>query len=560
MKQDVFEFDVAVIGGGIAGSATALQLLRGARGWGGGPDGGTTAGEPGRPLRVVIIERQETFGRRVGESTVELSTYFLTRVLGLTRHLNERHTVKQGFRYWFTNDDVENMGGCTEMGGRYLSRIGSYQVDREVLDAEVLRRVEELGGEVWRPARVRQLQLEDGGTQTLTVKLGGEERTVKTRWVVDASGKQAVVARQRDEVTPIRGHPTAAVWARWKNTLDFDGQDLIEKFPGLGKNFFGTRHTATNHIVGDGWWAWVIPLKDGDTSVGVTWDQRLFDWPRRSGGEGARTLGEQLRSVLETHPTGRELLKDAEWVEGDVHIRRNLPYLCETPMGDGFLLVGDAVGFIDPFYSMGLDSLSMTSISGTAIILDERRGRCVKDAIAKHNDTFRKTFPRWFEAIFRDKYTYMGDFELMRVAFLVDIALYYFGIIMQPYTRGQRTVADGMFAAAPAVPFYGFMRWTNRRLAAIAMVRRRRGTFGRHNAGRRMLVPGFAFDASIPKAIAKALWHLFKLEITDGWRSWRPPRGADDSVVLEPVRPGSGPAPEPPSPLDAGVNPAATAT
>ncbi|MEM7626998.1 MAG: NAD(P)/FAD-dependent oxidoreductase [Planctomycetota bacterium] len=550
MRQDVFEFDVAVIGGGIAGSATALQLLRGARGCACGKSGACRCGDLGRDLRVVVIERQETLGRRVGESTVELSTYFLTRVLGLTRHLNEQHTVKQGFRYWFANDDAQCMGSCTEMGGRYLSRVGSYQVDRQVLDAEVLRRVEELGGEVWRPASVRQLELEAGGTQTLTVKLNGEERTVKARWVVDASGKQAVVARQRGEVTPIDGHPTAAVWARWKNTLDFDGQDLIEKHPGLGEKFCGTRHTATNHIVGDGWWAWVIPLKDGDTSVGVTWDQRLFDWPRDAGG----TLGEQLRAVLATHPTGRELLEDAEFVEGDVHIRRNLPYLCGTPMGDGFLLVGDAVGFIDPFYSMGLDSLAMTSISGTAVILDERRGHCVERAIARHNDTFRKTFPRWFEAIFRDKYVYMGDFELMRVAFLVDIALYYFGIVMQPYTRGKRTVADGMFAAVPAVPFYWFMRWANRRLAAIAMVRRRRGTFGKRNAHRRLLVPGFAFDTSIPRAVAKALAHLFKLELTDGWRSWRPRRGADGSVVVSSAA--AAPSPDPDTPTNPNPGPA----
>lgn len=554
MQQDVFEFDVAVIGGGIAGSATALQLLRGARGCACGKQGGCGCGELGRPLRALIIERQETLGRRVGESTVELSTYFLTRVLGLTRHLNEKHTVKQGFRYWFTNDDAKCMGCCTEMGGRYLSRIGSFQVDREVLDAEVLRRVEELGGEVWRPASVRQLQLEAGGTQTLAVKVGGEERTVKARWVVDASGKQAMVARQRDEVRPIEGHPTAAVWARWENTTDFDGQDLIEKYPGLGENFFGTRHTATNHIMGDGWWAWVIPLKNGDTSIGVTWDQRLFDWPRDAGG----TLGEQLRAVLETHPTGRELLKDARYVEGDVHIRRNLPYLSQTPMGDGFLLVGDAVGFIDPFYSMGLDSLSMTSISGTQIILDERRGQCVKSAIAKHNTTFRKTFPRWYEAIFRDKYVYMGDFDLMRVAFLVEVSLYYFGIIMQPYTRGKRTVTDGMFAAVPAVPFYWFMRWVNRRLAAIAMVRRRRGTFGKRNVGRRLLVPGFAFDTSIPKAVVKALWQLLKLEVTDGWRSWRPRRGTDGSIVEASSREQVTNAKPNPSPDTTSATPAAT--
>ncbi|MEM6853055.1 MAG: NAD(P)/FAD-dependent oxidoreductase [Planctomycetota bacterium] len=554
------DFDVVVVGGSIAGSATALQLLQNSRGCGCGmgrgcecaaldrsdAEGDSGEGSGGGGLRVLVIERQAEFGRRVGESTVELSTYFLTRVLGLTRHLNERHTVKQGFRYWFTNESARDMGGCTEMGGRYLSRIGSFQVDRVELDAEVLRRVEALGGEVWRPAAVRSLELEEGGRQTLTVKLGDEERTVTARWVVDGSGRQAMVARQRGEVTPLEGHPSAAVWARWKKTLDFDGQDTIERFPELGRGFFGTRHTATNHIMGDGWWAWVIPLKDGDTSVGVTWDQRLFKWPRTSGGGRGGTLGDQLRGVLETHPVGRALLENAELVESDVHVRRSLPYTCKTAAGDGFLLVGDASGFIDPFYSMGLDYLSMTSIPGVELILAERRGECIKQKLATHNDTIGKTIPRWFEAIFRDKYVYMGDFELMRVAFLVDIALYYFGIVMPPYKRGKATIKDGMFVAKPAIPFYWFMRWTNRRLAAIAASRRKRGTFGRRNAGRRMLVPGFAFDFSIPKATAKALFYIAKLELTEGWRCWRPRRAENGSLIVEDFSA----SPSPSAPID----------
>lgn len=574
-----WDFDVVVIGGSIAGSATALQLLHGAAsGCACGKGAGCACGALGRALKVLVIERQETLGRRVGESTVELSTYFLTRVLGLTRHLNERHTVKQGFRYWF-NPGIgqqgsgiagerdggmqgENaglgMGDCTEMGGRYLSRVGSFQVDRAVLDAEVLGRVEALGGEVWRPGSVRSIELKESGTQRLTVKIDGQERTVTTRWVVDASGRQAMVARQRGEVMPLEGHPTAAVWGRWKNTLDFDAPQTLQRFPGLAGKFYGTRHTATNHLMGDGWWAWVIPLKDGDTSIGITWDQRLFTWPRRSGADAGGSLGDQLRSVLETHPVGRELIANAELIEGDVHVRRNLPYTCATPAGDGFLLVGDAAGFIDPFYSMGLDYLAMTSISGSALILNERRGICIKDQLAGHNATLSKTIPRWYQAIFRDKYVYMGDFELMRIAFLVDIALYYFGVVMQPYKRGRATIGDGMFATTPALPFYWFMRWVNRRLAAIGASRRQRGTFGRHNAQRRMLVPGFAFDFSIPKATAKALVSLFKLELTEGWRSWRPRRGADGSLLMG-RRGGSEPTQNVPLGAEQTVAPAGTA-
>jgi flavin-dependent dehydrogenase len=511
-QPDPLDYDVVVIGGSISGSGTALALL---------------GEEP--TLRILLVERLPVFDRRVGESTVELSTYYLTRILGLTRYLNENHIVKQGFRYWFTSDAAESMGCCTEMGGRYLTRVGSFQVDRAELDDEVLRRASQRGAEVCRPATVKSIGLMEGGTQTLVVQPeGGPPRTVTCRWVVDASGRKAMIARQRDEVTPLEGHPTAAVWARFQNTLDFDSPELVEQFPALGEHFYSTRHTATNHLMGDGWWAWVIPLKDGHTSVGIVWDQRLFQWPREI--EGG--LGAQLRAVLESHPTGRELLRDATMVEGDVHIRRNLPYTCATPAGDGFVLVGDANGFIDPFYSMGLDHLAMTSLSGTQIILAERRGEAYAERIAKHNDTFRQSLPKWFEGIFRDKYVYMGDYDLMRVAFLIDIGLYYFGLIAPPYQRGRQTILDGMFYPPAAQPFYWFMRWVNHRMTSMAVVRRRRGTFGKNNTGRRMLIGGFAFDVSIAKAVGRALWGMLKLEVTEGWRCWRPARDAHGSVVL----------------------------
>src|SRR5579859_1724286 len=79
-------YDVVIIGGALAGAATAILLLR---------------EQPG--LQVLIIEKSAAFSRRVGEATVEISGYFLSRVLGLTQYLNESHLVKQGMRFWFYN-------------------------------------------------------------------------------------------------------------------------------------------------------------------------------------------------------------------------------------------------------------------------------------------------------------------------------------------------------------------------------------------------------------------------------------------------------------------------
>src|SRR5262249_22535851 len=148
-------------------------------------------------LRVVVLEKSVAFGRRVGEATVEVSGYFLGRVLGLTQHLNESHLVKQGMRFWFFNERTQTLEDCSEIGGRYLSRVPAYQVDRSVLDEEVLRRAKAVGAHVWRPATVSKVQLVAGAQQILQVQSDGDARQISARWVVDASGVAALLARQQ---------------------------------------------------------------------------------------------------------------------------------------------------------------------------------------------------------------------------------------------------------------------------------------------------------------------------------------------------------------------------
>src|SRR5947207_8993109 len=160
-------YDVVIIGGALAGAATAILLLR---------------ERPG--LRVLIVEKSAAFSRRVGEATVEVSGYFLSRVLGLTQHLNEAHLIKQGMRFWFFNRETKSLADCSELGGRYLSRVPAFQVDRAVLDEEVLRRACALGAELWRPASVGRIQLNPGGLQTVDLRRAERSEQVQAGWVV----------------------------------------------------------------------------------------------------------------------------------------------------------------------------------------------------------------------------------------------------------------------------------------------------------------------------------------------------------------------------------------
>ena len=490
-------YDVVIVGGALAGAASAILLLR---------------GQP--KLRVLIVEKTTAFPRKVGEASIEVSGYFLGRVLGLTQHLNEAHLVKQGMRFWFHNERTQTLADCSEIGGRYLARVPAYQIDRAVLDEEVLKRAVAAGAELWRPASVGKIQLNSGGRQTMEVRVGDETKSVSARWVIDASGVAALLARHEGWLRPNTAHPTATAWARWTGVKDWDGLELAEKFPDWAMSCHGIRNTATNHFTGDGWWAWCIPLKGGDVSVGVVFDQRLVEWPE----EGL--LADRLKNFLSRHPVAKEIMADARPVEGDVHWRKNLPYFSTTFAGDGFALVGDAAGFLDPFYSPGLDWIAFTTVCASQLIFAQQRGEAVAPLVARHNADFAASYPRWFGALYRDKYEYLGDFELMRLAFLLDLGLYYLGVANQPFKSGMKALMVPMFSTRVAKLFYHGMALYNRRFAAMARSRRARGVWGRRNAGERFMFAGYTFSRASAWPIGKALGGWLKLELGEGWRTW----------------------------------------
>ncbi|MCX6937169.1 MAG: tryptophan 7-halogenase [Verrucomicrobia bacterium] len=501
-------WDAIVIGGALSGAATALLLLR-----------------RNPRLRVLIVERHSTFKRRVGESTVEVSAYFLGRVLDLTAHLNEHHYVKQGLRFWFHNPRATTLGECSETGPGYNVRLPGYQVDRAVLDEEVLARAVAAGASLLRPARVLDVSLNPGGLQTVTWETPSASTATSSsanaatspllgRWVIDASGFSALLARRQNWLRPNPAHPTAAVWTRWSGVKNWDSRDLAVKFPAWSRRTKALRHTATNHLVGLGWWAWMIPLKGGDTSVGVVYDQRLLDLP-----EGER-LGPRLREMLFAHPAARELMAGAVWRPNDTHFRRNLAYHSTRYAGDGFVLVGDAAAFIDPFYSPGMDWIAYTASAAAALIDGSVRGKPKAPRIELHNTRFAASYARWFDAVYRDKYYYLGDHQLMTLAFRLDLGLYYLGVVSQPFRNGAAALETPSFASRTSAPFARFMAFYNRRLAAIARTRLARGTWGQSNDRRYCGFRSYELTWTLPLRLLVAVGAYLRLEFCEGWRCW----------------------------------------
>lgn len=502
------DWDVIVVGGALSGAATALLLLR-----------------RNPRLRLLILERDAAFKRRVGESTVEISAYFLGRTLGLTDHLQEKHFVKQGLRFWFHNDRATTLDQCSETGPGYNVRLPGYQVDRAVLDEEVLARAVAAGAVLRRPVKVRAITLAPGGSQHIAWEApAGDTGAETARWVIDATGFASLIARKEGWLKPNPAHPTAAVWTRWSGVKNWDSPELAQKFPAWANRTKAVRFTATNHLIGLGWWAWMIPLRGGDTSVGIVFDQRRVDLP------AGERLGERLRAMLMEHPAARELMGDAQWRPGDVHFRRNLAYSSRHYAGDGFAIVGDAAAFIDPFYSPGMDWIAYTTSATAALIDDSFRGKPKGPRIARHNANFNRSHDRWFRAVYLDKYDYMGDHQLMTLAFRLDLALYYFGVVTEPFAHGSRGLETPSFAAPASAPFAWLMALYNRRLAAIARDRLRRGRWGARNDRRYFGFRSYELTWTLPLRLLVALGAYARLELLEGWRTWFSPAAGPRTV------------------------------
>ncbi len=466
-------FDVVIVGGGIAGAATALLLKRAK------PD-----------AAILILERSRTFTRKVGEATVEISGYFLHQVLGLYDHLSREHLPKHGLRYWFTDGKERRLAEMSEVGGRELPLLPAFQLDRARLDQHLLDKALTAGVEVRRDARIEEIA-EGWPESGIAWTEAGEHRRIRTRWLIDASGRGGALACRKGLRRRIEEMATAAIWARFENVADMDAADS-GLLPIDAQRVAPSRRLATNHFCGHGWWCWVIPQENGGTSVGLVWDKRLFDPGLKDGGPRAA-----FHRFLARQPGLRELMADATMIEDDFNLRRDLAYTTNAYAGRGWALVADAASFLDPFYSPGLDHAAMSVHATVRIVADDLDGRLDEEAldrtIADHNAMFARSIRRWLEALYTDKYEIMGDAELMRCSFQVDTALYYLGVV-GPVMRDPAALGHPVFGLPlPQTRWASaFMRFFKRRLVTIARHRLKHGGYGQRNVGWRAY--GRSFD------------------------------------------------------------------
>jgi flavin-dependent dehydrogenase len=483
-------YDVVVVGGAVSGAATALLLRRRQ------PD-----------LRILVVERNPKFDYKVGESTVEVSGFFLTRVLRLYDYLSREHLPKQSFRYWFHNGDVKGIRDAAEVGPGMLARMPAFQIDRSKFDEDLLAMAVQEGAELWRPAKVLEIHLpEELGRPDgrVVVERDGERIDVDAGWIVDASGRFALVARKRGWLKPLKEHPTSSIWARYRNVKDLDGVGISgrERDDPWARRTIASRRLATNHFMGYGYWIWLIPLQGGETSIGAVWDTRLVDPP-------GKTSRDKLEWFLKGNPLTRELTEGATLIEGDLRGYAQLPYLVDRVAGPGFSLVGDACGFLDPFYSPGLDNMAY-SVTWTVEMLRRRRDEWkdpmkLAEGLKAHDAAYRRFFRYFFEVIYLEKYHVMGDYDTMMIEFLLDTSLYYFFNVMPTYWWSERRMLAPPFYPRGAEYVHGLIGLYHRRAVAIAKRKQKLGVYGRRNAGRYLKLLGFELG---PRTVRMFFWGL----------------------------------------------------
>ena len=175
--------------------------------------------------------------------------------------------------------------------------------------------------------------------------------------------------------------------------------------------------------------------------------------------------------------------------------------------------VGDAAGFIDPLYSPGLDFCSYTSYTVADILAQGLAGENIEDRLRNYNEQFPATYRYWFESLYKDKYYYMGDAELMSAALLLDVSAYYLGLVRGVYRDPENAFLHLPFSGRGGNFASAMMKFYSRRLVAMAQRRWAAGCYGRHNSGWRELYDGFVPDARIRKQIWKGLRRWLQCEL-----------------------------------------------
>src|SRR6266487_3151137 len=301
-------YDVAIIGGGPAGSTAAALLARAGR-------------------RVIVFEREKFPRFHIGESLLPFSMKAFSRL-----ELHEK-LLRAGFLKKFGG---EIFGACSETGTKFYFKDAfrsqtdhAYQVTRADFDKVLLDHAAESGAEVHEETAVERVTFSDEDVD-LFLAANGSSRNVRARYVIDASGRNSVLGTHFGIKKTYDHLQKLSIFAHYDEVSRAEGID----------------GTLTALIRGIDRWFWIIPLTTERTSIGVVLDSDTF----RKSKLGAEDF---LKQALAEQPIIAKRMTNARRAS-EVYVEADFSYRSAKLYGDRWLLAGDAAGFIDPIFSSGV--------------------------------------------------------------------------------------------------------------------------------------------------------------------------------------------------------------
>ncbi|HEX5107200.1 MAG TPA: FAD-dependent monooxygenase [Vicinamibacterales bacterium] len=401
-------YDVVILGGGLAGGCLGRQLHMEAP-----------------ALRTLVVERRShpvpEAAFKVGESSVEIGAHYFSKRLGLEPHLRSAQLEKLGLRYFFPHGDNRQLTPRVELGPPRFPPVPSFQLDRGRLENMLLRTNAELGVEVAHGCRIQKLTLADGGPSTaggheVTFDTAEGARTVTARWVVDASGRAGLIKRQLGLARPST-HGANAAWWRVKTRVKIDDWSSDPEWKARVPS--GLRWQSTVHLMGAGYWVWLIPLGSGSHSFGIVADGDMHPFNRINRFERAMDWLREFEPQCAAFMEG--LADDLE----DFLALKHFAHSCERVFSPArWALVGEAGVFTDPFYSPGSDFIAMGNDYVTDLIVRDFAG----DDISERVESFNRMYLRLFDAFIRlydGQYRIMGNAQVMTAKVAWDNATYW---------------------------------------------------------------------------------------------------------------------------------------
>ncbi|HWH44773.1 MAG TPA: NAD(P)/FAD-dependent oxidoreductase [Thermoleophilaceae bacterium] len=422
-------YDVAVLGGGLAGLSIGLQLVR---------------ERPG--TRVLVAEKRADPPReaafKVGESTVENGAHYYREVIGMRDHLEERQIRKLGLRFFLPAGDKSDITKRIEFCTPGHLNAFTHQIDRGRFENELFDRNLRLGVDAVRGFRV--LDVDFGEPHKVKLGYDGGEVEITARWVVDAAGRANIV-RNKLGLQDETGHHINASWLRLQGGLDFeewgaDDEEWLSRMPERGLRLY-----STTHLIDAGYWLWLIQLASGPISIGVCADPRFHPF------EEINTLDGFIDWMKREEPQlGREI--DARRADIMDFLRvEDFSYASTRVISsDRWALVGEAGGFIDAFYSPGSDFIAYTNTFSTECIKADLDGTADLEETADfYNDFFFRLFNPTI-SLYRDQYQLFKNPQIM-VAKIVYDSMNYFTCLGSPFVHGQMRTREQIERLTPVV-------------------------------------------------------------------------------------------------------------